>query len=190
MSQRQVLGALRRGIDEKHCVQISREPLTQENWTGYPIALSDALVLLHVINDFSLDGFLILPLKDISYVRHGPAERFWERVLREEGTLAALPEAPAVRLDHWRTALEDVKRLYQHAIIECEASEGCQFFIGPLLSVAAKKVALRYFQVEGILEEETTLVPFTSITALRFEQRYIQCFAKYSRDERTGEPLL
>jgi hypothetical protein len=185
MSQEQILGALRLAITEKHSVHIERNTPTKDDWNGYPVALSNNFVLIRAIVDFSFDGFVILPLKDILSARCGERESFRDHVMRQEGTLKVLSEVPAVRLNSWRTILEDVKKNYQHAIIECEdEEEECNFFIGPILGIAEKKVALRYFQVEGILEREATFVSLRTITALRFDQHYIRSFAKYSREER------
>jgi hypothetical protein len=165
-------------------VQIERAALGGSCWNGYPLAMTDDLVLMRTLDDFDLDGFAVLRLEDITRVRAGDAERFFDHVLRAEGLLDALPTPPPIRLDALRSALEDVRRLHGHAILECEALDEPEFYLGELVSVDEGAVSLRYITVTGVVESATTEVPLEDITIVRFDERYIRYFAKYARDER------
>lgn len=180
----EIAEALRQHISSGQKVQIDRGAFDHPHWNGYPLAASDRLVLVRTLDDFDLDGFAVLRMEDLTAVRSGEPERFFDHVLRAEGLLDAVPPAPSIRLDGWQSVLEDVLRGPGHAIIECEGLEDPEFYLGRLVDVDAERVALRYITVTGLVEEEITHVPLEDITLVRFDERYVRYFAKYAKDER------
>src|SRR5215216_1943708 len=93
---------LGRAIAMRQQVRLAREAIGAANVHGFPLEVSDQLVLLAQVEDWRLDGYTLVRLGDVSEVRSGELERFSERVLEGEGELARLgPPSPPVPMASW-----------------------------------------------------------------------------------------
>lgn len=178
-----VVAALRRHLRAGHKVRLTRGRLGDEYWSGYPLDMSEDYVLMRTLDDFNPDGFAVLRIEDLTEVRCGDAERFFDFVLQAEGLLKDLPKPPPIRLDSWQSILEDILRYRQYAILECEALEEPEFYLGKLVDVTPLKVSLHYINIKGIMEDAITEVPLEDLTIVRFDEKYIQYFSRYARGE-------
>ncbi len=179
-----ITDALQRAIDRDENVQIVRGALgTHPTWNGFPLALGDELVMVRSLHEFAVNGFAVLRLRDITAVLSTDAERFFERVLRAEGSLDEAPVARAVPLRSWRSVLEAARLHYRHAIIECERPEGGDFYLGELAGVDGDEATLHYIQVNGMKEKALTRVALDDITLVRFDERYVNLFGRYAHGE-------
>ncbi len=175
--------ALHRAVERGEKVQIERLGLENEHWNGFPLVANDDFVLMRSLHDFTLDGFAVLRVRDITAVRSADTERFFERVLRAEGLLDDLTPPRPVLLRSWRSVLESVRAHYRYAILECEAVDSGDFVLGEVVSVDDDAVSLRYIQVNGTRERELTRVALHDLTLVRFDERYVNYFGKYSVSE-------
>ncbi len=178
-----VAEALHRAIERGENVQIERAGMQHEHWNGFPLVVSDDLVLVRTLHDFTPDGFAVLRLRDVTGVTSGDAERFFERVLRAEGMLDGLPAPRPVLLRSWRSVLESVRAHYRHAILECERVDEDDFVLGELTGVDDEAASVRYIQVDGTRERDATRVPLDELTLVRFDEQYINLFGKYALAE-------
>lgn len=174
--------ALQSAIDGGRKVQIVRGALAQSTWNGFPLLLADDLVLVRTLRDFAFDGFAILCLRDITAVRAGDVERFFERVIRAEGLDKNLPPPKPILLRSLRNALESVRAHYRYAIIECESTDEDAFFLGEITRVDDEQVHLRYVHVDGTRDSDPTPIDLDAVTLVRFDELYVNLYGRYSLD--------
>jgi len=116
-------------------------------------------------------------------VRHDKAERLLQKILKGEGILATdygIQHSPD--LTNWQTLFKDLKRHYQHVIIECEDLEEPLFLIGPIQRINKNTVSIWYYHADGKFDPKPTTVPYTDITLIAFADRYITTFRKYIKE--------
>ncbi len=109
----------------KHCgkyrmVKIHRNVHDSRDVNGFVLDVSDSLVLVSQFSDFEPDGFCVLRLADIDWVRSDGVERAFGRILAAEGKLDAvgMPSPPAI--DDMDTLLRNLAARQAHAIVEIE----------------------------------------------------------------------
>jgi hypothetical protein len=167
--------------DKKHLAKIRRDKIDHYVYHGFILGLSSELVLFQSCEEFTLDGYTVIRINDITSLRSNKYERFFTKMLKSEGTLDEVGIAHSLNLDSWQSLLQDLKKLNQNVIIECEVGdeEEDEFFIGKLIRVNRKSVSLLYFSALGKWDDEPTIIPFDEITKVRFDEKYINVFSKY-----------
>lgn len=179
--QEAILEVLDRAIERRQKVQLERVTGGRTTyWNGFPIERTADFVMVRTLDDFRLDGFAVLRLGDVVAARSGDPERFFERVLRAEGLMERMPSPGPIRLDGWMSVVEDVRARHKHAIVECEALDEPEFYLGELLDVDHESLRLAYIHVNGTKEIEPMRVMLDDVTLLRFGERYLELFAKYA----------
>jgi len=174
-----VTEALQAAIDAGRKVQFARAAFEQDAWNGFPLVLGDELVLARTLHDFALDGFSILRVADLTEVRSGEVERFFERVIKAEGLDRDLAPPKPVLLRSMRTALESVRAHYRYAIVECEGADDDAFYLGEIARVDDEALHLHYIHVDGTRDREPTRIPLDDITLVRFDEAYLRLYGKY-----------
>lgn len=178
-----VLEMLQGAIDRGEKVRFVRAGFDTESWNGFPLMLGDDLVLVRTLDDFRFDGFAVLRLRDVSAVRSGDDERFFERVLRAEGLFEHLAPPKPILLQSMRTVIESVRAHYRYAILECEGNGDEAFFLGEIARVDDEYAWLHYIQVNGTREREASRVPLDEVTTVRFDEQYVNLFGKHCTSE-------
>ena len=89
-----MLHEIQSAISRRAQVRLDRDEISARHVHGFPLRLESDLLLVHEVNDFRLDGYVVLRLRDITWVRDGECERFCEEVLKGEGHLAQVGEPP------------------------------------------------------------------------------------------------
>ncbi len=179
MDREAVVEAVQAAIDAGHKAQFVRASFLQDAWNGFPLVLGDELVLLRTLHDFEFDGFSVLRLADVTDVRSGDVERFFERVIKAEGLDRDLAPPRPILLRSMRTALESVRAHYRFAIIECEGADDDEFYLGEIARVDDEALHLHYIHVDGSRDREATRVALDEITLVRFDENYLRLYGKY-----------
>jgi len=176
-----IVAALQRAIDHGDNVQLERASAENPTWNGFPLALDGDLLLVRTLDDFFLDGFAVMRVRDLVEVRDGAAERFFHKALRAEGLLDALAPAPDVPLRSWRAVFDAVRARYRFAIVECERDDDAGFYLGELVADDDRdSAALHYIQIDGTREGAVTRVPLDEVTLVRFDERYVNLFGRHA----------
>ncbi len=131
---------------EKYCgkpqeVAIERIDIDPSALYGFVLAFSSDLVLIHLLDDFRLDGYRILRVRDISKVRRSYVP---SRILKAEGILAQVGLACSIDLKSWQSVFRDLKALGRNIIVEGEQPEVDAFTIGKIIRVNKKTLSMRY----------------------------------------------
>ena len=156
----------------------------EETIHGIPLAASEKFVVLQEIHEFHLDGYSVIPLSTVRALRAAPPEEMIERVLTGEGVFqkAGLPHE--LRLDSFASVFRSLKALGKNVIIELLPEDSYDmmeqgFFIGRIVGMSARSVAIRHFDAVGQWTSEPSVVPYDMIKWVTFDTEYINVFSKY-----------
>jgi hypothetical protein len=170
--------AIQSAIERGTLIQMARDSDAHSFWEGFPLVVSNNLVLMRTVLDFRADGFSVMRLTDIHEVRENESQVFLLHVLRSEGRLENLAPPKPILLRSWRTVLESVKAHYRTAIIECEHSDD-GFLLGELSETDEEETSLYYIFGDGTREAGLTNVAHDEITLVRFGEDYINLLGRY-----------
>ena len=146
---------------------------------GFPLMMSDELLLTTVINDFHDEGFAILRLKDISDAYSKESEAFYEQICISEnigiGTSEIIHEIADIS-----TVLEQLTKYDGFISIQCENQvERCTFYLGEICTIENSGVVFKDVGVDGIWDDETHEILFDEITQIAYGDNYSKTFHKY-----------
>jgi hypothetical protein len=158
---------------------ITREIIDINAIDCIPLILGQDLLLVQYLFDFQLDGYMIIRIKDITFIRSDDIERFSEFILKKEGILSQIKEPPISNLESWGVVFEELKVLGKNIIIECEDIEDGDFYLGEIIKVKNNSVLLLCFDAVGEWDQEAIEILFKDITSVSFNKRYIITISKY-----------
>ena len=89
--------------------------------------------------------------------------------------------APDIDLTDWHAAFLSLQNLKKNIIIEhgTQNENEWEYWIGRIEKVLKTKVLFRHFDADGIWQDEPYEIPFSSITSVTFDSRYVTVFSKY-----------
>jgi len=144
----------------------------------FPIAVSKDLFIGANEDDFSIDGYTIRRIKDVVSVKIKDDKCL--EIDIAEGLLDEL-DLPEIDITDWHSAFKSLKAIGENIIIEKESSiaDDCQFAIGRITEVHGDFLLLREFDAEGNWLYDNTIIPFSAITSVTINSRYVRVFSKY-----------
>lgn len=144
----------------------------------FPFAASNKLFLAAKEDDFIIDGFSIRRFSDVKKLKLKNDKCV--EILRAEKVLDGIA-APDIDLTDRHGAFLSLQRLEKNNIIEHESLEEkeCDFWIGSIEKVLKTKVLFRHFDANGIWQDALYEIPFSRITSVTFDCRYVRVFSKY-----------
>jgi hypothetical protein len=163
-------------------IEILREPIDPWVQMAIVLALSADLVLLHDVTELESDGYKIVRLRDVSSVEYMGSEKFYERILREEGIVTEVRPPFKIDLSNWKSAIGSIQKRSRPIIIEDENPENPIFLIGKVRRLTTRTVAIRHFDSAGRWELSDRVMRYSQITAVGFDDRYSTLYCKYAYD--------
>lgn len=153
---------------------------TESGIYGYIQLQSKKFVLLQANNEFSLDGYVIIPKRAFEAIRCNKYDKTSNKIHRAEGTLEKQYKVPDfVSLDNWEQLFFSLKDADFHVIIECENQEEPDFFIGPLQKIGKNSVSILNYDPTGQLDKKPSKISYKDITSITFDNQYSTVFRKY-----------
>ena len=143
-----------------------------------PLKASNQLFLAINEDDFIFDGFRISRFRDVKEMRIKNDK--CDEIIQNEGLLNDL-HIPEINLENWQTAFERLKNIGKNIIVEYETPEGKDdnFTIGKIGRVYKGCLYIYYFDADGIWETEPYRIPYSEVTSVTFDSRYINVFTKH-----------
>lgn len=173
---------LEKRADARALVTVQRNLEDVENVEGFVLAVGEQLVLLHVVDDFHLDGYRIIPRSHVERARHSSLERYRAAIFRAEKVLPKVGFDGDLSLSDWNAAFKSLKALAEPVIVEDEREESEEFVIGRIERVNKKSAAIRGFDALGRWDDETTRFKYEDVTSLTFGSEYVTTYTKYLLD--------
>ena len=170
-------------VQLRRAIRIRPKFATDQAIHGFPLTVTDQFVLIQEINDFHLDGYTIIPLRNLYAVRSGKAERMIERVFTGEGTIDKIKTPDDLRLDSFRDLFRSIQKLGKLVIVDSVEVDGDMMeedsFIGRIVGMSPRSVAILNFTGAGVWDTEPTVVAYKQIKWITFDNEYVNTFAKY-----------
>jgi hypothetical protein len=171
---------LRKHILNKNFVKIKRTIRgADQSIYGFILDFSASHVLLHVAEEFLLNGYYVFRKDQFDSLRCNAYDRTYKRIFKAEGQLEQVGLNAKIDLKNWQTIFQSIKKLNYNIIIECEDLKKPLFEIGPIKKVYKNQVHILYHDPNGVLEQKLTPVHYEGITIAGFGDRYSSVFNKY-----------
>ena len=144
----------------------------------FPFAASKKLFLAAKEDDFIIDGFSIRRFRDVKKLEFKDDKCV--EILKTEKVLDGIV-APDIDLSDWHSTFLSLQKLKKNIIIEHESLEEKEwdYWIGSIEKVLKTKVLFRHFDADGIWQDDPYEIPFSRITSVTFDSRYVSVFSKY-----------
>lgn len=166
--------------------RFERSKISETIVTGTTVAESENLILIHQVDDFLFNGFIVLRKRDLTLAGTSDWERYYEKLIRKEKLWQNPPKSVrSLPLDDWRALLTAF--IGTTVIIENERKE--DFLIGPVVSCDERAVHLHHFDAMGEWTEVERML-YRDITCVQFGDRYSTIHARHlpPRPETTAKP--
>jgi hypothetical protein len=168
---------------EKSYVKIDREYNNQSaDVDGFILSFSRDFMLVQKEEEFYLNGYAIIKMDLFEGIRRGPVEMLFERVLTSEKVLETFYGIDfLVNLTSWESIFHSLKANNIYVIAECEdMDEPTLLVLGKITTIANDFVEILGIDDEGHFYDSPTKIHYKELTLLKFKDRYIEMFQKYS----------
>jgi hypothetical protein len=169
-------------IRSKKKIRIERHFSNNEIINGFIHDMSENLLIIEQFHDFYCEGYSIIRLSDLSDFRSDQHERFFEKMLLNEGLLDQVGYKKNVPITNLKISLTYFAEKNENIIIESESSdnpEDDEFYIGKISEIKEEDVWFIGFNALGEWDEEEVAIKIADITRIQFDTPYINVFSKY-----------
>ena len=164
-------------------ITVERSRIDPNRIHGQVVAESAFLLALQFEFDFQFDGFIFVRKRDITKRIEGTeSQRYNSSIMRKEGFWKTPPKSITnLPLESWNDLV--MALVDKPAIIENERKG--DVWVGVLKGCTKTAAMIHYFSPTGIFDETIDRVRFSSISALRYGDRYTSTHFKYLKSGRT-----
>lgn len=160
------------------------------NWVdGFPISFSSKLVQILYTWDFTIDGYKVFRLKDISDLICGEKEEIFKIIVENENSKNELIRLNELVLQDWKTLFSYFLKNQSIIIVENEKIEG-EFYIGKVVDTADTTFKMRNFNSLGEWDEKVYDLIYDDISCVTFGDRYSTMYIKYFLNSPTKTSLM
>jgi hypothetical protein len=140
----------------------------------YPFIIGENYFVGIEEDDFMLDGYEIRPYNVIKNIEY--RDGLYSYINEKEGLFDSII-FPEVNLNSWSTIFESLKKMNKIIIVENEFSE--DFAIGFIEKIFNDHISFIDFDADGIWSDKSLELPYSLITNVIFNSRYINVWEKY-----------
>ena len=170
-------------IENEMIITIERERIDKnEKITGFPLLLSNHLVVMSKIVDFHNEGFVVLRVTDITDAYSKESDAFYEKICINEGLRAKAKENPITDVVDIISVFERLSDYSEFVVIQCELEENELYFsIGKVSSIEAGVIHFSNFDKMGVWEKSMRKIPIDKVSLVSIGDNYTNMFFKYVR---------
>ena len=166
-------------LKQRSLVSIRRREVDDYGIQGFVVGLSEVFVALEYVNDFQIDGLLVLRRTDITEVRRTGTDEFHESILKHEGGGPGQQGPTPLQLDGWRPLIEQLSGHYALMILERELGPSPEFSIGRPIRATAAQVEFQSFSGTGKWSPKTERLKYSQLTSLQVNTRYLAAYQRH-----------
>ena len=171
-------------VDLKRAVTITPKYPPYDTSLGFPLAVTEELLLVQEIVEFHLSGYSVMPIYEIRSVRSKKAERTVERIFEAEGLMHQVGMAEMPPLEEWSGLFAWLKRAGK--LVQVEYFDTPEpgfsdeaFAVGRVTGLSSRSVGIMNFDATGNWDSEATIISYDNLKRVRFDTEYINIFSKY-----------
>jgi hypothetical protein len=168
-------------IEKEMFMIVKREQIDEnEEICGFPLALSDNLLVMSKIADFHDEGFSIMRTADISDAFSRESDAFYEEICKKEGLLKKAHENPIKDATDFAIVLRQLIDCDKYVSILCEYADDELFYsVGEIAYIENNIVHFNNFNRMGDWEDTERLIPIDKITLVSIGDYYANMYYKY-----------
>jgi hypothetical protein len=157
----------------------------ESRYHGFVVGLSRKLVILHELDEFHLDGYRILRVKDIVSARVGKFEKTFDKIFRglDVADASGLPEW--LRFEDWPDLFRSLQLQDKCVSVESALHKVDIFSLGWIEKVGKRKLTLRSFNASAKWYSKPDRFFYEDITEASFDTEYNRVFGDYMRNQST-----
>ena len=163
----------------RNLVSIRRGEIDENAIQGFLLESSEELIALQYVYDFNLDGLMFLRVEDITEVKCSKTGKFQKELLKKEGLLEKIPFGATFAISNWKSLITQLSQEHEVIILEREAMEEPDLFIGVILKATRIGVQGRYFSGAGNWAEGLETLKFKDITSCQVRTNYINVYQRH-----------
>jgi hypothetical protein len=172
MSNMDVQDRLLRAMGKREPVRVSRNIRKTGDVGGYVLAVGTEWVLVALLQDVALNGFVALRLNDVTGVKRGYAPKFYRRALELHGEWPPVALPGDIMLDGIRELVESAAGTYPLVTIHIEREDPGVCFIGAPVKFSRRRLHLLEVTAKAKWRASTSKWDLTAITRVDFDGRY------------------
>lgn len=168
--------------DNKMLLRVERnETIDKEDIIGFPISVSEKLLLMSNVVDFHDEGYLVVRMSDIVEAYSLESDAFYEKICSEEGLKTkAFNQNTLKSIADFKDVLNQLLGYPGFISISCDLLDSELYFsIGQVVSVEDEFVEFKHFTPDGIWESNERKIPIEQITSVAFGDNYSKIYFKY-----------
>ena len=183
MQENKIVQTIRGHIENKMILTIERKQLdNNEGITGFPLILSDSLMMLLKIVDFRNEGFLIIRMEDITDAYSKKSDAFFEKICIKEGLTEETLENPIIDLTDFICVFKQLFNYNKFITVQCEEEDNELFYsIGKISKIEANGIHFKNFDKMGVWEDDERIIPINKISSVSFNDHYSNMYYKYMK---------
>ena len=150
---------------------------------GFPIAMSQKLLFMTVINDFHDEGFAILRLTDVSDAYSKESDTFYEKICTSEKIGIEISDI-VQEITDLTTVLKQLIKYEGFISVQCENQlERCTFYLGKIKAVEQDGIVFKDIDMDGRWDNESHKIIFDEIAQITYGDNYSKMFYKYVKNK-------
>jgi hypothetical protein len=166
-------------LKKRSLVSVRRQDVDDYGIQGFIVGLSETFIALEYVNDFQIDGLLVLRCTDITEVRRTGTHEFQESILKQEGNRPGRQKPMPLRLEAWRPLIEQLSGHYPLMILERELGPAPAFAIGRPTRATAAQVEFQTFSGTGKWSPKSERLKYSHLTSLQVNTRYLGAYQRH-----------
>ena len=172
-------------IENEMIITIEREQVDKnERIIGFPLVLSNELLVMSKIVDFHDEGFVVIRVQDITDAYSKEHDVFYEEICIKEGLKGKVDESPIKEAMDFASVLRQLLNYNKFISIQCEFEDNELYYsIGRISSIEADAVHFDNFDKMGVWEDDKRLIPLNKISLVGIGDYYSSIFHKYLASE-------
>ena len=156
---------LKECLDKNYLCAINRDMIDYLTICGFPLSLTENLVLIANVYNFDIDGYKIMRTQDITEVFCGEEEKFNEMIIKSEKIYDSF-RAEIIDISGLKSAFNALMQKNECIIVQCEGAEESLFYEGMVTEVGKGEIVMKTFDVTGVWDTEPAHIPLNKITSI------------------------
>ncbi len=180
MTPKEITKALTGSVNLSELAEIFRGEIDEVSLLGKVASVSNELVCLESINDFSSNGYRIIRLKDVtdvSLANENDALRFMTTICKKENVFST--SKPTIDIKSWISVFEFLKLSKLPVTAECSFDDAIDYYVGWVTSLDGSIATMKCFDGSGVMFEDDMKINLNFVSQVMVYERYTTLTAKY-----------
>ena len=179
-----LLSTIKMHIDNKMLLRVERKSSIDDQCIlGFPVSVSNDLLLMSQVVDLRDEGYVILRVSDIVDAYSLKSDAFYEKICSNEGLKSIAFEQNFLKnVSSLKIVLDQLQSYFGFVSIDCSSLDNELIFsIGKIVEVEDECVRFIHFDPSGLWEKNERCIPLNKITSITFGDNYSKMYFKYMK---------